>query len=123
LGGRVKTGKGYDVVVDAVGSQAAFDDSIQRVRPGGTVLEVGGFWDPVQVGAAAMLKEVTITPAVYSGHHHGQSEFERAARMLEVTPDAAAILVTHRFPLDQAAEAFAVAGDKTSGALKVHLHP
>ena len=32
-------------------------------------------------------------------------------------------LVTHRFPLEDAPEAFRVAGDKTTGALRVVLEP
>ena len=38
-------------------------------------------------------------------------------------PEIAETLITHRFPLDDAVEAFRVAGDKTSGALKVVLVP
>ena len=33
----------------------------------------------------------------------------------------AADIVTHRFALDEIAEAFRVAGDKTSGSIKVHI--
>jgi len=33
------------------------------------------------------------------------------------------VLVTHRFPLEQAAEAFRIAGDRASGAIKVTLQP
>ncbi len=34
-----------------------------------------------------------------------------------------ASIVTHRFPLAQAAEAFATAADRRSGAIKVLLEP
>jgi 2-desacetyl-2-hydroxyethyl bacteriochlorophyllide A dehydrogenase len=123
LGGHVGATKGYDVVVDSIGSQAALDESIDRARRGATIAEVGGFWAPVEIGIKAMIKEVTIATAIYSAHHHGDSEFHRAAQLLSATPQAAEVLVTHRFPLDRAAEAFRTAADKTSGAIKVHLHP
>ena len=43
--------------------------------------------------------------------------------MLAATPDLADALVTHRFGLDDAAEAFRVAGDRAAGAIKVQLAP
>ena len=55
--------------------------------------------------------------------HDGVREFEEAAAMLAANPDIAATLVTHRFPLDDAAEAFRVAEDRASGAIKVVLEP
>jgi threonine dehydrogenase-like Zn-dependent dehydrogenase len=121
LGGSTVVGRNYDVVVDAVGSQAAVDQAIDLVRRGGTVVEVGGLWDPLRLGAKAMIKEVSFQPAVFSGHHHGEVEFEQAAAVLAATPHAAEVLITHRFELGQAAEAFRVAADKSTGSLKVHF--
>jgi threonine dehydrogenase-like Zn-dependent dehydrogenase len=50
-------------------------------------------------------------------------DVEVAAALLAGTPDIATTLITHRFPLDAAAEAFAVARDRTAGAIKVVLEP
>jgi threonine dehydrogenase-like Zn-dependent dehydrogenase len=43
--------------------------------------------------------------------------------LLAGNPAIAQTVITHRFPLDEAAEAFRVAGDRASGAIKVVLHP
>jgi threonine dehydrogenase-like Zn-dependent dehydrogenase len=48
---------------------------------------------------------------------------DAAARVLADDPEIASAMITHRFPLDRAAEAFSVAADRASGAIKVLLEP
>ena len=43
--------------------------------------------------------------------------------LLASTPHLVDALITHRFPIDDAAEAFRVAADKSTGALRVVLEP
>jgi 2-desacetyl-2-hydroxyethyl bacteriochlorophyllide A dehydrogenase len=113
----------YDVVIDAAGTQTSMDDAIQWARPGGRILLLGSWWSPIQMGAALVLKEITLHPSSMYGHHHGTREFAEAVQVLAARPDIADTLITHRFPLDDAVEAFRVAGDRASGAIKVVLHP
>ena len=126
LGARIGVGpqgreRQYDVVVDAVGSQSAFDRAVQLCRSGGVVIELGVFWDPVLMGRDVVLREITIAPAVFYAHTHDEDDFTTAIDVLVRRPDIEDILVTHRFTLDDAAEAFRVAGDRSSGAIKVHF--
>ena len=58
----------------------------------------------------------------YCRHGHGR-DFDDAARLLAGTPDLVDALVTHRFPIEDAAEAFRVASDKSTGALRVVVEP
>ncbi len=53
------------------------------------------------------------------GHHHGVREFDEAVEILAAHPELADAMITHRFPLDDAPEAFRVAGDRAAGAIKV----
>ncbi len=123
LGASGTLGTDYDVVLDAAGTQASLDQATLRVRPGGTIGVLANFWDPVTVGMSLLMKEVTLVPAFTYGHHHRVSEFEEAVGMLDAIPDLPATLITHRFPLDEAAEAFRVASDPMSGAIKVVIEP
>jgi 2-desacetyl-2-hydroxyethyl bacteriochlorophyllide A dehydrogenase len=113
----------YDVVVDAAGSQASLDEAVTRVRPGGTIVVAATYWDPVSFGSALLGKEAKVLPAAMYGHDHGVREFDLAASVLAAHPGLADVLISHRFPLDDAAEAFRVSGDRASGAIKVVLAP
>ncbi len=114
-------------MVDAAGTQSSLDDAIARVRPGGAVVVVASYWDPVTVGAGLLTKEVRIVPSAMYGHpahvHGDGSEFEAAAALLATRPEVVDALVHHRFALDDAPEAFRVAGDRAAGAIKVLLEP
>lgn len=68
---------------------------------------------------ALCLKETQLRVALFYGYHDGRRETDVAAELLGQLPDLPAALVSHRFELDQAADAFATAGDRAAGAVKV----
>ena len=74
-------------------------------------------------GVPTLLKELSWRGAMAYGVHDGVRDFTEAAALVADTPDLAGTLITHRFPLDDAAEAFRVANDRAAGAIKVVLHP
>jgi len=127
LGAGAQLAGEYGAVVDAAGTQESLDDGIARVRPGGTIVVVATYWEPVAIGTALLTKEVRLMPSAMYGHDaHGQagaSEFEAAAALLAAQPEVVDALVHHRFGLDDAPEAFRVAGDRAAGAIKVLLEP
>jgi threonine dehydrogenase-like Zn-dependent dehydrogenase len=113
------TGGVYDVVVDAAGTTASGALAVDEVAPGGTVGMLGTWWDPVSLDGRWQLKEVSLVPAFL----YGQLEFASAVRLLASVPVLRDVIVTHRFSLDDAAEAFRTAADRSSGAIKVLIHP
>ncbi len=128
LGARPRLADEYGAVVDAAGTQSSLDDAVARVRPGGSIVVVATYWEPVAIGAALLTKEVRIVPSAMYGHTDhvhggGASEFETAAALLAARPEVVDALVHHRFGLDDAPEAFRVAGDRAAGAIKVLLEP
>ena len=121
LGARVGLQGSYDTVVDAVGTQSAVESSVRACRSGGTVLELGVFWEPVSLGREMTLREISLVPALFYAHDHSTSDFEEAMRIISERPEIESIFVTHTFPLEDVARAVHVAGDRESGAIKVHL--
>ncbi len=134
----------YDVVVEAAGTEGALVTAIDHARPGGTVSLPGVYWDGLALPnvMTMFLKEVRLVPSSMYGcargvHAHGSpgtgagqapdadpaGELQVAARLLADVPELAAAVVTHRFGLDEAAEAFRVAADRSAGAIKVVLEP
>ena len=123
LGARLSLADEYDVVIECAGSQSALDDAIARVRPGGTIVIPSSWFDPVQVTTSLLMKEPHVLMSYTYGHHHGVREFDEAAEILAAHPELADAMITHRFPIDDAPEAFRIAGDRASGAIKVVIQP
>jgi threonine dehydrogenase-like Zn-dependent dehydrogenase len=116
-----EAGTNYDVSFDAVCSQQSFDACVLATRPCGTLLEFGMFWSPVTLNNSLMMKEITVIPSIFYGHNHEHHDFEEAVDIMARLPHLIDAVVTHRFSLTDAAEAFRVANDRKSGAIKVHL--
>ncbi len=124
LGARIGPGQAYDVVVEAAGSAESLARCGELVAPGGTIVVLGVHFGPVQLDWMPLFnKEARVIPSLGYCAHDGVREMDEAAGMLAEDPDIARTLVTHRFPLDDAAEAFRVAADRGSGAIRVVLEP
>jgi len=124
LGARIDPEGAYDVVVEAAGTSASLARSIELAAPGGTVVVLGVHLGTVEVDWMPLFhREARVIPSLgYCRHDHGR-EMEDAAAMVADDPEIAATLITHRFPIEDAAEAFRIAGDKASGAIRVVIEP
>lgn len=69
------------------------------------------------------MKEIRTVPSLGFCHYEGGSDYASAAQMLARKPDLVASLITHRFPIEDAPEAFRVAADKSTGSLRVVIEP
>jgi 2-desacetyl-2-hydroxyethyl bacteriochlorophyllide A dehydrogenase len=123
LGARNTVERNYDIVFDAAATQSAFDSAVHAARKGGSIIEYGMFWEPISLHNPVMLKEITIIPAMFYNHNHGHNDFTYAADLVARSPQIAEAIVTHRFSLSDAKQAFEVANNREAGAIKVHLHP
>jgi 2-desacetyl-2-hydroxyethyl bacteriochlorophyllide A dehydrogenase len=114
----------YDVVIDAAGTSESIADCVRAAKPGATVLMLATYWDGLKVPAFDLCgKEVSLVPAAQYSRVGDVRDIDVAATILAKSKHVADVLITHRFPLDAAAEAFAVATARGSGAIKVVLEP
>ena len=124
LGARAGTDGVYDVVVEAAGTPASLARAIELVGPRGTVVVLGVHLGTVTVDWMALFhREARVIPSLgYCRNEEGR-EMEHAAAMLGDDPEIAKALVTHRFPIENAPEAFRVTADKSSGTIRVVIEP
>lgn len=98
-----------DVAIEASGTAAGLRTCLERVRRGGTVVQVGTLppGDTAFAGNVLMTRELTLTGAFRFDH-----EFDAAIALLASGLQVAPI-VTHTFPLGDAVTAFELASDRT----------
>jgi threonine dehydrogenase-like Zn-dependent dehydrogenase len=114
----------YDLVVECAGSDSAVNEAIQLCRPNGRLLLLGTFWDGLSLPHYAVAqKGLTLFVAMTYAISGVGRDCDLAAALLAGNPEIARCLITHRFPLEEAAKAFEVARDRKAGAIKVVLEP
>jgi 2-desacetyl-2-hydroxyethyl bacteriochlorophyllide A dehydrogenase len=124
IGARLHTEGLYDVVVEAAGTDASLARCAELVAPGGTVVVLGVYIGSVTLNWMPLFhREARVIPSLGYCRHDGGREMEDAATMLAEEPEIARALITHRFPLQDAEEAFRVAADRSTGAIRVVLEP
>ena len=119
-------GRGADVVFEAVGGRAeTLTQAVQMAAPHGRVCKLGGHVGPYRFDdACARDRELTVSWSFCYNRHNGQSDFATALEMMAAGQLDAEAIVTHRFALDDIAEAFAVAADREGcGSVKVLVLP
>ena len=122
--GATETSGHYDVVIEAAGSESALYRATEVARPGGTMAVLGVFPpDVTWPQHACFMKELRTVPSLGYCRHSGGRDFVDAAAMLADRPDLVDALITHRFPIEDAEEAFRVASDRAAGALRVVVEP
>lgn len=116
--------EGIDIVVETVGGHApTLAQALGIVRPGGRISVLGVFTQAAPLNALGLvLKEVTMVGGITYCRPGLHSDFDVALGILRDNPDRARAVITHRFPLAEAASAFATAADKSTKSLKVQVN-
>jgi 2-desacetyl-2-hydroxyethyl bacteriochlorophyllide A dehydrogenase len=114
----------YDVVIEAAGTPASMARSIELVAPRGAIVVLGVHLGKMELDWMPLFhREARVIPSLGYCRHDDGREMEHAVAMLADEPEITRALVTHRFPIEDAAEAFRVAGDRASGAIRVVIEP
>jgi len=115
------TGGGVDVAIEALGLQETFENCLRCLRPGGTLSSLGVYSGKLQMpydAFAAGIGDYKIVTTLCPG---GKERMRRLmemirSRRIDLTP-----LITHRFRLDDIAEAYELFGSRRDGVMKVAI--
>jgi L-iditol 2-dehydrogenase len=111
-------GRGLDVVFEVAGTQGAVDDAFTAVMPGGKVI-LAGIPDEDRTtftASTARRKGLTIKMV-----RRMKNTYPRAIDLVSRGQVDVRSLVTHHFPLEKAAEAFAVAESREGLKVMIRL--
>jgi len=120
---RLTGGKGVDVAIEALGTQATFESALRVLRAGGTLSSLGVYSGklavPLEPFAAGLGDHKIITTLCPGGK-------ERMRRLMELVRHGRLDLrplLTHAFPLDRISEAYKLFGERREGVIKVAIRP
>lgn len=108
-----------EVAFDAAGIQPTFDQCLETVAPGGTVVEIGS-WSPLQLNLSKLTpREINVVGSFnYTADEFGEAAGWLAAGRVDPTP-----LVSAVRPLAEGAAAFAELAQHPSRYLRIILTP
>jgi threonine dehydrogenase-like Zn-dependent dehydrogenase len=120
---RLTDGRGVDVAIEALGTQATFEAALRVLRPGGTLSSLGIYSSDLTLpylAFAAGLGDHRIVTSLCPGGK------ERMRRLLAVVGSGRVdlrSLVTHHFSLDRIEDAYELFSHQRDGVLKVAITP
>ena len=116
---------GADVVVETVGGEAeTLGQAMNIAGPGGRISVLGAFTKPVTLNPIMFfVKEVRLFGSNCYGRGGRLADYELGIEIMRRNSAKLRPMITHRFALDDVAQAFATADDKSSGAIKVTITP
>ena len=120
---RLTDGRGVDVAIEALGTQATFEAALRVLRPGGTLSSLGVYSSDLRIPLgpfAAGLADLKIITTLCPG---GKERMRRLMSVLESGRVDLRALVTHRFRLDDIEKAYDLFGHQRDGVLKVAITP
>jgi|YelNatPaOPRAMG01_1025707.scaffolds.fasta_scaffold13409_4 L-iditol 2-dehydrogenase len=107
---------GLEAVFEVSGDQEAIDQAVELVKPGGKIIQVG---IPLPERISYRISKVRRKEVTIINVRRQNLCMERALQMIEQKEIEVSWLLTHRFQLEEAQNAFSTAADRLDGALKV----
>ena len=116
-------GRGADSAIEALGTQATWEQSLKVLKPGGTLSSLGVYSEDLRIpmsAFAAGLGDHTIRTALCPG---GKERMRRLMNVIAAQRLDLGVLVTHQRKLDEIVEAYDLFAHQRDGVLKIAIKP
>lgn len=120
---RITDGRGVDVSIESLGTQATFESCLRVLRPGGTLSSLGVYSSDLKIPLDAFvagLGDHTIVTTLCPG---GKERMRRLMSVIESGRVDLSAMVTHRFKLDDIEAAYDLFANQRDGVFKVAITP
>jgi len=120
---RLTGGKGVDSAIEALGQQSTFESALRVLKPGGTLSSLGVYSSDLTIPVSAFaagLGDHKINTALCPG---GKERMRRLMNVLQSGRLDLTKMVTHRFGLDDIAQAYDLFANQRDNVLKVAIRP
>ncbi|MEO6387422.1 MAG: NAD(P)-dependent alcohol dehydrogenase [Croceibacterium sp.] len=118
---RLTNGRGVDVAIEALGTQATFQSALRVLRPGGTLSSLGVYSGDLTIPADAFSSGLGDNRIVTSLCPGGKERMQRLMAVIASGRVDLTAMVTHRFTLDHIEDAYALFSHQRDGVLKVAI--
>ena len=116
-------GRGVDVAIEALGTQATFQTALRALRPGGTLSSLGVYAGKLNIDTEAFgagIGDYKIVTTLCPG---GKERMRRLMELvlhgrIDLTP-----LLTHNFSLNEITDAYTLFSKQLDGVLKIAIRP
>jgi len=120
---RLTGGRGVDVAIEALGTQATFEACMRVLRPGGTLSSLGVYSADLTLPLSAFAAGLGDHQIVSSLCPGGKERMRRLMSVIESGRVDLGSMITHRFKLDDIEQAYELFGNQRDGVLKVAITP
>jgi threonine dehydrogenase-like Zn-dependent dehydrogenase len=120
---RLTDGRGVDVAIEALGTQATFEAALRVLRPGGTLSSLGVYSSDLRIpidAFAAGLGDHRIVTTLCPG---GKERMRRLMGLVANRRVDTSAFITHRFSLDEIESAYELFAHQRDGVIKVAIIP
>lgn len=120
---RLTRGRGADSSIEALGTQATWEQALKVLKPGGTLSSLGVYSEDLTIpmaSFAAGLGDHTIRTALCPG---GKERMRRLMNVIEANRLDLGAMVTHHYRLDDIVPAYDLFANQRDGVLKVAIKP
>jgi threonine dehydrogenase-like Zn-dependent dehydrogenase len=119
----VTKGRGVDVAIEALGTEATFQSCLRVLKPGGTLSSLGVYANDIHIPVSAFYAGLGDQKLLTTLCPGGKERMRRLMGVISTKRVGLQPMVTHRFQLSHILEAYDLFSHQRDGVLKVAITP